>query len=593
MQAPVVVFAYNRVDHIREVLNALDQNLDVEKTDLYIFADGAKDESEIINVRQVREYIHLFRENTRFLNVEIHEAGKNKGLAKSIIEGVTKIINRYGKVIVLEDDHVTSRDFIRFMNEGLDFYENNPRIWSISGYTWEMKRFNSYSHDIFMGYRASCWGWASWKNRWDMVDWEVGDYAVFMKDASQRRAFNRGGLDMTPLLRMNHEGKINSWAIRWCYQQYKEGMLSVFPVHSKVRNIGFDGSGMHSGKVSAFKTDLYQDERIRFENIPTDRLINFEFWLYYSKLYLRQQIGKYWYLMTEYEYCILYNWGKKGGDIRKLEFSSLKPTYRFWYADPVPFSDKGREYIFMEVYDKLRKKGFIGVSHFDKNGKLSKPVKVIEENFHMSFPHIFRYGSDVFMIPECSESGQLRIYKMGQDVLQWTLYSVFDNMEGLVDTVSYCQKHGAIYLISSQENPENKYQTRLVLLKLSNLQDKDARELKEVWRAPDYSYDVRNAGELLKIGDTVNRVIQHSTEKEYGKYITISRLANLGENGIQESTCKKIGIGDLKFSLTPFIYRAWGTHTYGETDQVVALDLSVQRFSIGGIFYKICRRIKV
>lgn len=588
MYAPVVVFVYKRIDHVKEVLAALGRNYDIEFTDLYIFSDGPKNESEVSDVKSVRNYVKNYIADNRFKKSVLLEQEENKGLAGSIIEGVTKIINEYGRVIVLEDDHVTSPDFLQYMNGALDFYEKNDRIWSISGYTWKMKSFKNYHHDIFMGCRASCWGWASWKNRWNKIDWNVSGYDSFIRNRKQRKEFNRGGMDMSRLLQMQHDGEINSWAIRWCYQQYIEKMLCVFPVHSKVKNIGFDGSGTNSGKVTSFQTDLQKQEKFLYENLPLDAKITREFWWYYSKLYIRQVLGKYWYLLTEYEYCILYRETNR----KKKEYGILKPSFRFWYADPMPVSIGNKDFVFVEMYDKLRKKGFIGISETDEQGSLRKPQRVIEEEFHLSFPYVFKHNNAYFMIPECSESGQIRIYKMGADPYHWNIYLKWNDYQGFVDTVVYSKEDGDLYLITSQENPENKYQTRLVLLLLTNLSDQTAADLKQIWRAADYSYYARNAGGIMKQQDTIYRAVQYSTAREYGKNIIIKQITEMNENGLIEKDCSKIKIGDLSYKLPAFIYRPWGTHTYGRSNKIEVLDLSVQRFSVGGLFYKVYRHIR-
>ena len=148
MYAPVVLFVYNREEHSRLVLEALKRNQGAEKTDLFIYSDAAKSENEREAVGKVRKYIRQISSENSFRSVTVIEAKENKGLAKSIIGGVTDVINKYGKVIVLEDDHITAPDFLTYMNSGLDFYEKNTQIWSISGYTWKMKGFSMYLWDI-------------------------------------------------------------------------------------------------------------------------------------------------------------------------------------------------------------------------------------------------------------------------------------------------------------------------------------------------------------------------------------------------------------------------------------------------------------
>ncbi len=366
MYAPVVLFVYNREEHTRLVLDALSHNHGTEKTDLFIYSDAAKSENEREAVEGVRKYIRKFSNRNNFRSVTVIEAEENKGLAKSIIGGVTDVINKYGKIIVLEDDHITAPDFLTYMNSGLDFYEKNTLIWSISGYTWKMKGFSKYRHDVFMGYRASCWGWASWKDRWEKVQWDVPDFKEFILDKSAQQKFNRGGMDMTEMLCQQQRGEINSWAIRWCYQQYKEGMLSVFPVHSKVKNIGLDGSGTHSGKVASFRTEAEETDQTVFENLPVCKYLALEFWSYFSLLYMRQLLGRQWYRLTEYEYCILYRNRKDD------KYRVLKPCFWGWYEKPVAFEENGKIYVQAEKYNKWLNRRKVVAAELGKDGRLKR-----------------------------------------------------------------------------------------------------------------------------------------------------------------------------------------------------------------------------
>ena len=124
--------------------------------------------------------------------MKIYESPYNKGLACSIIDGVTKIVNDYEKIIVLEDDLITTPNFLNFMNQALHFYITDATIFSISGYTLNLPSLPSYSKDFYLGYRGSSWGWGTWKDRWDEVDWEIKDYDKFKIDPLAQLRFMRG-----------------------------------------------------------------------------------------------------------------------------------------------------------------------------------------------------------------------------------------------------------------------------------------------------------------------------------------------------------------------------------------------------------------
>lgn len=245
--APIVLFVYNRPDHTRETIDALAKNLLAKESILFIYSDGAKDNQKDRGlVEEVREIINNPQSHSFFKFVKIIESQTNKGLAKSVIDGVTDVINEYKRVIVLEDDLVSTEDFLSYMNGGLEYYEKDSQIWSISGYSFKMKFPKDYTYDIFYTYRGSSWGYATWKDRWATVDWDVLDYKDFKSNIRKRKKLNRGGVDMAEMLDSQIAGEIDSWAIRWCYAQSKQDKYTVYPVLSRIKNIGLDGSGTHS-----------------------------------------------------------------------------------------------------------------------------------------------------------------------------------------------------------------------------------------------------------------------------------------------------------------------------------------------------------
>ena len=157
-------------------------HLDVYKRqDLYIFSDNAKNESAINKVEEVRKIIHDTAWENYFRTINIKEADKNKGLANSVISGVTEVINTFGRVIVVEDDNRVSCDFLDYMNRALDFYDDCSDIGFIGAYTPPIDIPADYKHDVFVMGRGSSYAWATWKEIWDLVDWDVSDYEEFKR----------------------------------------------------------------------------------------------------------------------------------------------------------------------------------------------------------------------------------------------------------------------------------------------------------------------------------------------------------------------------------------------------------------------------
>lgn len=282
MAAPVIVFAYNRLEHMRVLLQQLEENEMASETDVYIFSDGPKGTDS--SVEAVRAYLRDYsRETTAFRKVEVFFAERNRGLATSVISGVNRIFEEYDRVIVLEDDLHISHMFLKYMNRALDFYRNKQEIWSISGYSFPMKTMFCYPHDVFYSYRGCSWGWATWKDRFQSVDWNVSTYDTFLKDKKIQKRFNRGGKDLTPMLirQMNHE--IDSWAVRWCYEQSRQNKYTVYPVHTLVENAGRDGSGTNCGVDYSKNRALdYRERMITFEYLKINHLLRIEFARHYE-----------------------------------------------------------------------------------------------------------------------------------------------------------------------------------------------------------------------------------------------------------------------------------------------------------------------
>ncbi|MCK2156181.1 sugar transferase [Exiguobacterium sp. 17-1] len=290
--SPVAIFVYDRLEHTKQTISALSCNLYSEETDVYIFSDNGKDATSNSNVKSVREYLDYLRESNNFKSLTILESEKNYGLANSIIKGVSKIIREHPseKVIILEDDLITSNFFLKFMNESLNYYEKNNSIWSISGYSPPIKIPENYRNDIYLSYRSSSWGWGTWKDRWNSADWQIKDYDNFIEDKKSVQRFNRGGMDLAGMLKMQMNNKIDSWAIRWCYTQYRQNKMTIYPVKTLIENIGLDGSGTHKQLLSRkynSKIDEKSDFNLEMPQINPLILKRFKnFYLSELKFYL-------------------------------------------------------------------------------------------------------------------------------------------------------------------------------------------------------------------------------------------------------------------------------------------------------------------
>lgn len=245
-RAPIIVFGYNRPEHLTQTLTHLAQAQGAEESDLEIFCDGPKPNADRSRIDAVRAVARdpVWRDHFRSVRIEISEA--NKGLARSIIGGVSAVIVDAGRAIVVEDDLLVAPDFLAFMNDCLDFYASDGSVGSVTGFSPLGTAPADYAHDVMAIPRNCSHGWATWADRWRDVDWEARDAARLWRDPVLRRRFNAAGNDRADRLRRQLAGKIDSWSIRFGLWQTLTGRHTIYPVHNRVRNIGFDGSGVHT-----------------------------------------------------------------------------------------------------------------------------------------------------------------------------------------------------------------------------------------------------------------------------------------------------------------------------------------------------------
>lgn len=247
VQAPIVVFVFNRVKHARMTIESLRDNYLASESDLYIFSDGwrtfedkEKTDRERKEVIEVREYL---RTVNGFKTVTVTERPENWGLAGNVLASVTEVIKKHGSVIAVEDDLATSPNFLNFMNDALKTYQDNKDIWSVTGFLFPITIPAHYKHDVFLSYRASSLGWGTWIDRWEKADWEISDYESFLNSRKDQFLFNRGGNLTSALKGCMKESKYRVWAVRWSYNQFKNKAYTVFPIKSLVKNMGYDNTG--------------------------------------------------------------------------------------------------------------------------------------------------------------------------------------------------------------------------------------------------------------------------------------------------------------------------------------------------------------
>jgi len=283
--APVCLFVYNRLEETKQTIKALQNNFLAPKSHLYIFSDGSKNENSRSKVQAVRNYIHSIK---GFKNVHVFESRTNKGLATSIIDGVTKIINEYDRVIVLEDDLITTPNFLNFINQALEFYEFDKKIQSVNGFSLDLKSTIKYEKDVFFMDRTYSWGWATWKNKWELCEFDEKNIRSSLNTNNIKEFKKYFGEDIFRMLLSSLNGVNDSWYVRWVYSHFINSHFSVYPVESKVFNIGYGTNATHCTTIDVLETRHDSSFKVNFimdKNIHVNKKLRKEFLNYFTYFY--------------------------------------------------------------------------------------------------------------------------------------------------------------------------------------------------------------------------------------------------------------------------------------------------------------------
>ena len=254
--APIAVFAFNRPDYLQQTLAALAANFFAAQSHVTIFCDGPRSAEEQLITDAVRS---TARNAVGFASVSVVERERNYGCAASVIDGLRQMFSAHDRLIVIEDDILCSPHTLGYLNEGLDRYKEQKAVFSVAAWSPPRKIFpvsNDYPYDVYAIPRFNCWGWASWRDRFDSVDWDIADYEVFKQSPTLRAAFDKGGEDLCGMLDAQMEKKINSWAIRANYHLFKQGCVGIGPVISYVTNIGMKSGTHGTEEAISFDNDI-------------------------------------------------------------------------------------------------------------------------------------------------------------------------------------------------------------------------------------------------------------------------------------------------------------------------------------------------
>lgn len=259
--APVALFAFNRFDHLSTTLQALALNELAAETSVHLFLDGPRNDSDREVQKKIIAYLGSGIEK-KFSSLVLIQSDVNKGLAQSIITGVTKVVKDFGRVIVLEDDLVTSKYFLKYMNDALDLYKKEDQVISIHGY---VNLLGNPMKSPFFLKGADCWGWATWERGWKLFEPDGKKLFSEIREKKMEREFDfENTAHYIKMLKDQISGKNNSWAVRWYASAFLKNKLTLYPAVSFVKNIGLDGSGTHCDITTDYDMDLAKNPVVHF-----------------------------------------------------------------------------------------------------------------------------------------------------------------------------------------------------------------------------------------------------------------------------------------------------------------------------------------
>ena len=313
-RVPVVMISYNRPDLVKLTMENVALADSVGGRDIVMFIDGPRNDADVVKQDEIYRTVAAYQ--SRLPRLEIVRREHNYGCRGNIVDAISSVLNRIGRVIVIEDDILVSRTFLRYMDEALEYYEGDERIWAVNAYQNPyFKVPKNYPYDLYLNPVNMCWGWGTWKDRWDGVDFDLRDWPKDRKDGELISRLNKAGRYIIPLLDAQYEGRLKTWDIQCTYHVVKHGFKCVEPVYQLSKNIGFGPGGEHCAASMPFFS------RQKYYNFMP-RLV--------------KNIGENEDIERQWEYL---SWNKNFFDrvIRKLK----REMARFWSSNMEPVNVGG------------------------------------------------------------------------------------------------------------------------------------------------------------------------------------------------------------------------------------------------------------
>lgn len=287
--APVVLFVYSRLEHTKRTIEALLQCKGVEETELYVFCDAPNPTAtaeQLAEIYATHAYLKTQKEGFAQIHLEISQ--EHRGAGKAIIRGISVVLAKCGKCIILENDMEVEPLFLAYMNKGLEAYKDDKKIYGISSTSYKFQLPWWYKKDLFLLTRPESWGWATWKDRWEDVDWKVKDFDELAQNKGLQEKFNIGGNDLYIMLKDQMEGRTDTWDLQWAWYIFKKKGYFVYSRWCFQHNCGFDGSGKHCGtnnQIQNHFAPMYPHENleIEFPSLRPSKIIINRFRNYHNK----------------------------------------------------------------------------------------------------------------------------------------------------------------------------------------------------------------------------------------------------------------------------------------------------------------------
>ena len=314
-KAPVVMISFNRPDLVRLTMQNISLSYGVEDRDIFMFIDGPRNESDASAQEEIFEIVSAYK--TKLPRIDIIRRERNYGCRGNIVDAITYVINQYGRTIIVEDDILVSRTFLKYMDAALDFYEADKGIWCINAYQSPFLKIpRDYPMDVYLNPVNMCWGWGTWANRWNCVDFEMSDWSERKSDEALIAKLNKAGRQIIPMIEAQVAGRLRTWDVQCTYHVVKNDLLCVEPRFQLTKNIGFLPGGEHiTADNPLYSRRKYYDFMPRLER----------------NIMLDNRIAKQWENLCS-------NWSLAKRCVRKIE--TLAAYLRPRYMEPIVLESK-------------------------------------------------------------------------------------------------------------------------------------------------------------------------------------------------------------------------------------------------------------